>query len=71
MLPGAVIEIVGAGYEAKDLDLAPGFYLGQGVRDVIVFDPRTLMVLHHRRDGVRRLTSPQEFALECGCVCTV
>jgi len=71
ILPEAVIEIISAGYESKDLEIGPHFYLSQGVKDVIVFDPRTLIVLHYRRDGTHRLTSPHSFALECGCACTV
>lgn len=67
MIPEAVIEVVSKGYEAKDLELAPRFYLSQGVKDVVVFDPSTLLVLHVRRDGARRLVSPQPLAFECGC----
>jgi Uma2 family endonuclease len=71
LVPEAVIEIVSKGYEAKDLEIAPNFYLLQGVKDVVVFDPRTLLVLHARREGTKRLTSPVEIKLECGCTCTV
>ena len=68
--------------EGEPLLLIPGFgctveiyfanapTLAQNVR-VIVFDPRTLIVLHYRRDGTHRLTSPHSFVLECGCACTV
>ena len=70
-VPEAVVEVISQGYEAKDLEFGPNFYLAQGVKDVIVFDPRTLIVLHYRRDGTYRLTSPHSFALECGCTCTV
>ncbi len=68
LIPGAVVEVVSRGFEAKDLEVGPPFYLSQGVQDVVVFDPRTLLVLHARRDGTRRLTSPVEIRLECGCV---
>ena len=71
LLPEAVIEIISKGYEAKDLELGTAFYLSQGVKDVLVFDPRTLLVLHARRDGSRRLVSPQQITLECGCSCEV
>jgi hypothetical protein len=71
LVPEAVIEIVSKGYEAKDLEIGPHFYLSQGVKDVVVFDPYTLLVLHVRRDGVKRQVSPVEIALECGCVCRV
>ncbi len=71
LVPEAVIEIVSKGYEAKDLEFGPQFYLAQGVKDVIVFDPRTLVVLHVRKDGTKRTVSPVEIALECGCGVTV
>lgn len=71
LVPEAVIEVVNKGYEAKDLEIGPSFYLSQGVKDVVVFDPATLLVLHARRDGTRRLVSPEPLELECGCTCTV
>ena len=71
LVPEAVIEIISKGYEAKDLEIGPRFYLSQGVKDVVVFDPYTLLVLHVRRDGVTRQVSPVEIVLECGCKCTV
>lgn len=71
LIPEAVIEIVSKGYEAKDLEIGPHFYLAQGVKDVIVFDPYTLFVLHVRRDHTTRQVSPVEIALECGCQCVV
>ena len=71
LIPEAVIEIVSKGYEAKDLELAPHFYLAQGVKDVVVFDPYTLLVLHVRRDQAQRLISPVTLDLECGCRCVV
>jgi Uma2 family endonuclease len=67
MIPEAVIEVVSKGFEAKDLELAPPFYLSQGVKDVIVFDPSTLLVLHVRHEGAVRHTSPVKLSLECGC----
>ncbi len=70
-VPEAVIEIVSKGYEAKDLEIGPHFYLSQGIKDVVVFDPYTLLVLHVRRDGTIRKVSPVEIILECGCTCTV
>jgi len=71
LVPEAVIEVVSKGYEAKDLEIGPPFYLAQGVKDVIVFDPTSLLVLHARRDKTIRLTSPQTLNLECGCEVTV
>ncbi len=71
LIPEAVIEVISKGYEAKDLEIAPRFYLSQGVKDVVVFDPYTLLVLHVRKDGTKRLISPAQIKLECGCQCTV
>lgn len=71
LVPEAVIEIISKGYEAKDLEIGPHFYLSQGVKDVVVFDPYTLLVLHVRRDSVMRQVSPVELRLECGCRCVV
>lgn len=70
LLPEAVIEVVSKGCEYKDLELGPPFYLAQGVKDVIVFDPQTRLVLHVRRDRAERLVSPVTIALECGCSVT-
>ncbi len=71
LVPEAVIEVVSKGYEAKDLEIGPQFYLAQGVKDVVVFDPNTLLVLHARRSGAERLVSPVPIQLECGCTCVV
>lgn len=71
LIPEAVIEVVSKGYEAKDLEIAPHFYLAQGVKDVVVFDPYTLLVLHVRTDRAVRHLSPVTIDLECGCRCTV
>jgi Uma2 family endonuclease len=71
LLPEAVVEVVSRGYEAKDLEIGPRFYLSQGVKDVVVFDPYTLLVLHLRRDGAFRHVSPVELELKAGCLLTV
>ncbi|MCP4397834.1 MAG: Uma2 family endonuclease [bacterium] len=71
LIPEAVIEVISKGYEAKDLEIGPQFYLAQGVKDVVVFNPYTLLVLHIRRDGVQRLISPVTIRFECGCHCVV
>jgi Uma2 family endonuclease len=71
LVPEAVIEVVSKGYEIKDLEIAPGFYLSQGVKDVVVFDPASLLVLHARASETKRHTSPVELDLECGCHCRV
>ena len=70
-LPEAVVEIISPGYEAKDLEIAPSFYLAHGIKDVLILDPRSRMVLHHRLDGIERLESPVVRQLECGCSLTV
>jgi Uma2 family endonuclease len=71
LIPEAVIEVISKGYEAKDLEIGPQFYLAQGVKDVVVFNPYTLVVLHIRRDEVARHVSPVEIILSCGCRCIV
>ena len=71
IVPEAVIEIVSEGYERKDLELAPSFYLSFGVKDVIIFEPQTKIVYHHRRNGVKRLESPVRIEFECGCACEI
>ncbi len=71
LIPEAVIEIISQGYEIKDLEINPFFFLSQGVKDVIVLDPITKFILHARKDGKKTYTSPQEFTLECGCTVTV
>jgi Uma2 family endonuclease len=71
LIPEAVIEVVSKGYEAKDLEIGPPFYLSQGVKDVLVFDPSTLLVLHVRQGGAERRVSPVDVVLQCGCRVTV
>jgi len=71
LIPAAVIEVISKGYEAKDLEIGPHFYLAQGVKDVVVFDPSTLLVLHIRPDGAARHVSPVMLTLQCGCSCEV
>ena len=71
ILPEAVIEIISKGYEKKDTEVGAPFYLSQGVKDVVLFDPYSGAVTHLRHDGQRSLTSPVTLALECGCTCIV
>lgn len=66
-IPEAVIEVVSKGYEAKDLQISPRFYLMHGVKDVVVYDPFTKTVLHMRRDGTKNLIQPITIQLACGC----
>jgi hypothetical protein len=65
-------QTVNTAFYAKSfIEIGPRFYLSQGVKDVVVFDPYTLLVLHLRRDGVMRRVSPVPIVFECGCRCTV
>ena len=73
VIPVAVVEVLSKDYEYKDLVLSPPFYLENGVRDVLIYDPRTGVVLHYRPDrpAPQSLTSPVHLSLECGCEITV
>ncbi len=52
---------------AKDLQIAPPFYLSQGVKDIVVLNPYTLAVLHVQEKGAEHYLSPVEIRLACGC----
>ena len=71
LLPEAVIEIISKGYEAKDMLISIPFYVSQGVKDIIVFDPYTNRVTHVRGSERMEYESPIEINLLCGCTCTV
>jgi Uma2 family endonuclease len=71
LLPEAVIEVISRGYEAKDLEIGSRFYLAQGVKDVVIFDPHTLLVLHLTPTTAERLVSPVDLTLACGYACRV
>jgi Uma2 family endonuclease len=70
-IPDAVIEIISKGYEKKDLEIGVPFYIANGVKDVVVFNPYTMEVLHFHEGETRNLTSPVGIELECGCGCEV
>ncbi len=70
-VPEAVIEVISKKYEAKDLEISPPIYLINGVKDVVVFNPYTMEIVHFRKDETRKLTSPASIEFECGCSCTV
>ena len=70
-LPKGVIEIISPGYEYKDVELNPRFYLSQGVKDVVIVDPRAGGVTHYRAAGVNTYNAPVTIVLQCGCQCTV
>ncbi len=65
-IPVAVVEVISEGYERKD-EIAPEFYLEHGVKDIIIFNPRTLEVTYYTKRSVVRLVSPAKIDLECGC----
>jgi Uma2 family endonuclease len=72
IIPEAVIEILSLGYEEKDLgqDGAP-FYIEQGIRDVVVVDPRSGVVRHYRPgQPPSALASPATLEFTCGCSVT-
>jgi Uma2 family endonuclease len=73
IVPAAVVEIISKNYEYKDLVLSPPFYLEQGVKDILIFDPRSKIILHYRKDWLepKELSSPTRFELECGCEVTI
>ena len=70
-VPEAVVEIVSPGFERKDLEIGPPFYLAQGVRDVVVSDPRSRVVTHFRVGSVETFTAPVSIKLACGCTVDV
>jgi Uma2 family endonuclease len=69
--PDAVIEVISPGYEFKDTTLNPQFYLAQDVPDVVVVDPRSGVVTHHRTTGVTVHHAPVTVELQCGCQCSI
>jgi Uma2 family endonuclease len=71
LVPEAVIEVISKNYEAKDLEISPPIYLANGVKDVVVFNPYTLEIVHFRQDGTLNLTSPVKIEFECGCSCEI
>ncbi len=73
VVPVAVVEILGPGYEDKDLgpDGAP-FYLEHGVLDVVVVDPRSGTALLFRPAHLPvTLQAPVTLSLACGCTLDV
>jgi Uma2 family endonuclease len=70
-VPEAVVEVLSKGYEKKDLELGPPFYLGQGVKDVIVYDPDTKATRHFTAAGRRDYAGGVTLTLLCGCQVTL
>ncbi len=71
MIPVAMIEVLSKKYEKKDLEIGVPFCISQGIKDVVVLDPRTNEVLHFKNGEKREFVSPVEIELECGCFCVV
>ncbi len=71
VVPVAVIEVISLGYEYKDIVLNPPFYLGHGLRDVVVVDPHAQRVTHYTLTGVQTLVTPATLLLDCGCRCDI
>jgi Uma2 family endonuclease len=70
-VPAAVIEVISKKYEAKDLEISPPIYLANGVKDVVVFNPYTMEVIHFREGEKLEMISPVAIEFECGCRCEV
>lgn len=71
LVPEAVVEIVSRRSREKDLGIGPRFYLGMGVKDVLVVDPFSEDVHHFRREGEERFKTGGTVRLECGCLVDV
>lgn len=67
LIPGAIIEVLSAGYEQKDRD-AVALYLASGVQDVLLVDPRRRTLEWHRHAELRQLLAlPTTCELQMGC----
>ncbi len=67
LIPQAVVEVLSDGYEQKDRD-AVAFYLGAGVLDVVLVDPRKCQSEWHRSDQPpQRCGLPITWQLQMGC----
>lgn len=71
-IPEAVIEVISPNYEEKDLSINPPWYLAQGVRDVLIVDPRAEQITHWRHAAAVSIhTMPYDVDLPCGCRVTI
>src|SRR5215831_15773487 len=70
-VPEAVVEVISKGYEKKDLELGPPFYLKHGVKDIIVYDPYTKITRHFTAAGQREYEESVTLTLQCGCQVTL
>ena len=72
LLPEAVIEVLSAEYEARDLLIGIPFYQQVGVKDIVVLDPRTGEMRHWQQGQPERAyASPVSLTFLCGCMATV
>ncbi len=69
-VPEAVIEVLSKGYEKKDLELGPPFYVGQGVKDILVYDPDNKTTRHFTATGQFEYAEGATLRLQCGCEVT-
>jgi Uma2 family endonuclease len=69
-VPRAVIEVLSKGYERKDLEIGPPFYLKHGVQDVMVYDPESKKTRHFTAAGQRDYGDGVTLSLQCGCEVT-
>jgi Uma2 family endonuclease len=69
-VPRAVIEVLSKGYEKKDLEIGPPFYLKHGVQDVMVYDPESKKTRHFTAAGQRAYADGVTVSLQCGCEVT-
>lgn len=72
-IPEAVIEVLSAGYEEKDIGPdGAAFYIANGVQDVLVVDPRSQTVRHFQPATPELCSAlPRTFDLTCGCRVTI
>ncbi len=66
-IPEAVIEILSKGYEKKDTEISLPFYLSQGIRDIVIFDPLTETARHYHQGRMDEYQSPVDLTFQCGC----
>ena len=70
-IPDAVIEILSKGYEKKDTEISLPFYLSQGIRDIVLFDPMTETARHYHQGRMDEYRSPVDLIFQCGCKVTI
>lgn len=68
LIPTAVVEVVSPTSHEKDIVISPPFYLSHGVRDVFVYNPETLTVIHFTSGPPQSHPIPTEFETASGCL---